>query len=207
MFFMISCIPDPPIQKVKPPLSLSLSLSLSRYLLPWLDQWGGNRPYTYPECRVIQTSSQGVAEERMGRNGDADATWFLTRSIARSMCTGAVNGHVETRSSRGRTQQLQLRAAFRTRHRLHRELLQQPLMFQLEARMWDLFAPARRHPAAAHLPLPASPSAAVCSSSSNALLQTCPWRATSPAHIQALVLDPEEDPCLLPLLSSTSYLV
>jgi hypothetical protein len=35
----------------------------------------------------------------MGRNEDADAMWFLTRSIARSMCTGAVNGHVETRSS------------------------------------------------------------------------------------------------------------
>jgi len=44
---------------------------------------------------------------------------------------------------------------------------------QLEAQMWDLFAPARRHPAAAHLAPPASPSAAVCSSSSNALLQTC----------------------------------
>ncbi len=59
--------------------------------------------------------------------------WFLTRSIARSMCTGAVNAHVETRSSWGRAQQLQLRAAFRPRRRLHRELLQQPLMFQLEA--------------------------------------------------------------------------
>jgi len=130
--------------------------------------------------------------------------WFLTRSIARSMCTGVVNGHAETRSSWGRTQQLQLRAALRPRHRLHRELQQQPLMFQLEPQMWDLFAPARRRPEAAHLAPPASPSAAACSSSSTALLQTCPWRAASPAHIQALVLDPEEDPRLLPLLSSAS---
>jgi hypothetical protein len=76
------------------------------------------------------------------------------------MCTGAVNGHVETRSSWGRAQHLQLRAAFRPRHRLHRELLQEPLMFQLEAKMWDLFAPARRHPPAAHLAPPASPAAA-----------------------------------------------
>jgi hypothetical protein len=114
----------------------------------------------------------------MGRNGDADGMWYLTRSTARGTCTGAVTVLEGTQMDRQA-----LRGGRRGLGRQHHH--RGELLLCQESQTWGPYAAAAQRP---RLP-PPSPSVA-CG------LPTYPLRA-SPAHIQG-VLDLEEDPRLLP---------
>jgi hypothetical protein len=133
-----------------------------------LDQCAGE--LCTEEWPTTQIRSQGDVEERMGRNGDADAMWFRIRSIARDMCIEVGTARANTLQTAAAKQEAPQRRPGGILQQLPpRPRLRQAVAVLQESRTWVQYAAAALLPPA-HLPAAPPPSPSLASS----VPPTCP---------------------------------